>query len=110
MNYTIDSAAQFSEPACWDLPSFSGLLRAGFSASALISLPHYRLASTSQAIRQTQNLLSSARKEPRPISRSPANIALQGLAPMEERRFSNQASHFPEPRWSGRRKESKHRQ
>jgi len=99
MNYTIDSASQFSGPACWDLPSFSGLLRAGFSASALISLPHYRLASTSPAIRQTQNLLSSARKETRLISRSPANIAPQELAPMAARRFSNQASRFPETKW-----------
>jgi hypothetical protein len=94
MNYTNDSVVQFAGPACWDLPSFSALLRAGFSASALISHPHYRSASTSPAIRQRQNLLSSARKETRPISRSSANIALQGLAPMEERRFSNQASHF----------------
>jgi len=99
MNYTIDSAAQFSGPACWDLPSFSGLLRAGVSAYGSISLPHYRLASTSPPIRQTQNLLSSARKEKRPISPSSANIALQGLAPMEERRFSNQASHFPATKW-----------
>jgi hypothetical protein len=99
MNYTIDSAAQFCGPACWDLHSFSGLLRAGFSASALISLPHYRLGSTSSAVHQTQNLLSSARKETRPISRSPANIAPQGLAPMAERRFSNQVSHFPETKW-----------
>src|SRR5258708_18013522 len=96
MNYTIDSAAQFSGPACSDLPSFSALLQAGFSASALISHPHYRLASTSPAIRQTQTLLSSARKETQPISRSPANIAPQVLAPMAERRFSNHPSHFPE--------------
>src|SRR6266481_1856397 len=99
MNYTIDSAAQFSGPACWDLPSFSALLQAGFSASALISHRHYRLASTSSAIRQTQTLLSSARKEKRPMSPSSANIALEGLAPMEERRFSNQASHFPATKW-----------
>ena len=99
MNYTNDSAAQFSGPACWPLPSFSALLQAGFSASALISHPHYRLASTSPAIRQTQTLLSSARKEKRPISPLSANIAPQGLAPMAERRFSNQASHFPATKW-----------
>ena len=99
MNYTIDSAAQFSGPACWDLPSFSALLQAGFSVSALISHPRCHLASTSSAIRQTQTLLSSARKEKRPMSPSSANIALQGLAPTGERRFSNQASHFPATKW-----------
>src|SRR6202790_2004333 len=92
MTYTNDSVAQFSGPACSPLPSFSVLLRAGFSASALISHPHYRLASTSPAIRQTQNLLSSARKEKRPTSPLSASTAPQGLAPMAERRFSNQSS------------------
>src|SRR5258708_19763736 len=97
MNYTIDSAAQFSGPACSDLPSFSALSQAGFSASALISHPHYRLASTSPAIRQTQTLLSSARKEKRPISPLSANIPPPRLPPMAQRRFSNPPSHFPAP-------------
>src|SRR5882762_2846697 len=99
MNYTNDSVVQFSGPAFWDLPSFLALLRAGFSASALISHPHYRLASTSPAIRQTQNSLSSARKEKRPTSPLSANTAPQGLAPMAERRFSNPPSRLPATKW-----------
>jgi hypothetical protein len=99
MNYSNDSDAQFSGPSCLPLPSSSGLLRAGFSASALILLPRYRLGSTSRAVRQTQNLWSSARKETRPLSPSAANIAPRGLARMAERRFSNLPSRLPATKW-----------
>ena len=76
-------------------PFFLGLIAGWVFGIRLISLPPYRLASTSPAIRQAQTLWSSARKEQRPPSPSSVNIAPQGLAPMAERRFSNQPSHFP---------------
>ena len=94
MNYTNDYGAPFSGPACWPLPSFSDSLRAGFSASALISPPRSRAAFTLAAIHPAQVLWSSARKEQRPPSPSAVNIALRGLALMAEHLFLNPPSHF----------------
>jgi len=98
VNYTNGSAAQFSGLACSPPPSFLGLSRAGFSAYGLISLRRYRLGSTSPAVRQTQTLWSSARKEQRRPSLSAVNTALRGLAPMGELPFSSQPSRFPATR------------
>ena len=60
MNYAHEFAAPFCGPACWRLPSSSDSLRAGFSASVLISLLPSRAAFTSPASRPAQPLWSSA--------------------------------------------------
>ena len=60
-------------------PFFLGSLRLGFRHRVNLT-PSLPLGFSLPAIRQRQNLLSSARKETRPISRSSANIAPQGLA------------------------------
>ena len=77
-------------------PFFLGLIAGWVLASVLISHRPFRSASTSPAVHWTQILSSSVRKgrqQPFPLA---VNIALRGLAPMAERLFSNQPSHFPE--------------
>src|SRR5580692_7522071 len=94
MNYVNDSAALFSGLACWPRPSLSDSLQAGFLASVLISHRPFRSAYTSPAVRGTQILSSSVRKERQQPFPSAVNIALRGFAQMAERLFSNLSSHF----------------
>ena len=99
MNYANESAAPSSGPACWPHPFLSDSLQLGFSESVSISLPRYRAAFTSSAIRPAQSSWSSALKVQRPPSPSAVNIALRVLAPMAERPFSNPPSRFPATKW-----------